>query len=90
MKLAIEQVQPIYNAERVQVLRAWRLSPAETLVLYRSSELKYFKNGRANMHMQITYNVEVLIGETELQGTRGIGYRFTNKSEALKAFNNAK
>ncbi len=83
----IEEVQPLYNASTVRVLKAHRLSSTEVLVLYRSSELKYFKNGRANMHVAVTYSVEVIIGANEFEGTRGVGYWIGSKAAATKLFN---
>ncbi len=48
--------------------------------LIQQTELKYFKNGRANMHVATSYHVECV----QVHACR---YHMTNKAEAKKYFN---
>ena len=49
------------------------------LVLFKTSELSYFKNGKPNMHMCVSYFMEL--------NDVYIGYIYTSKTKAIKAFN---
>jgi hypothetical protein len=52
--------------------------------LNKYSQLKYFKNGRANMHVAITYCIEQAdVVDTETQVATGI-FWIKTKTEALK------
>lgn len=75
-------------ADTVHVLKQYRVDEVLAFVLYRTSELRYFKNGRASMHVRTTYHVDVWYGRGDHRAN-GSKRGFTNKAEALKHFNYA-
>lgn len=86
MKTLITEIQKMYNENNVRVLKAKRLDASNTLVLYKSTELKYFPK----MKIQHKYHVELLVGIDEFQGSKGVGYNLTNKRDAIKIYNKVK
>ena len=79
-----ENFQDMYS-ESVLVLKQFRKNDFEGVVLYKQSELRYFKNGRANMHVRVSYHVQTLFGTMSQSGTHWI----KTKAEAIKLFNQA-